>query len=59
MAALLGSRDMSRYGLVQSITCQAHDLDKDGQHEQASKMEVLGGQLVEMADGQYDRLVNA
>jgi hypothetical protein len=59
MAALLGSRDFSRYGLVQSITCQAHDLDKAGLHEQASRMEALGGQLVEMADGPFSRLVGA
>jgi len=57
MAALLGSRDFSRYGLVQSITVQAHDLDNAGQHEQASRMEALGGQLVEMADGPFNRLI--
>jgi hypothetical protein len=57
LKALFSSNDLTGFGLVQAVTYQAHDLDNAGDHEEASRMERIGGDLVGMADKEFAQLV--
>lgn len=59
LADLLGSGDLSRFGLCQSITQAAHLADKEGRAEEASSLETLGGVIVTMDDKKFASLVAA
>ncbi len=54
---LLMSGDHSRFGLVQAITDTSHALDRTGDHEDASRFEEIGGELVQMDDSKFATLV--
>lgn len=57
LSSILRTGDKSRYGLVQAVTETAHFCDKSKKYEEASSLEVLGGELVEMADERFSKLV--
>lgn len=59
LADLLGSGDLSRFGLCQSITSAAHVADKDGRAEEASQLETLGGEIITMSDSKFAGLMVA
>ncbi len=54
---LLMSGDHSRFGLVQAMTDTSHALDRTGDHEDASRFEEIGGELVQMDDSKFAALV--
>lgn len=58
IAELLKSRDLSQYGLVQAATVQAHFLDKNKRHEQASEVEAIGSQIADMKPNFFRELIN-
>jgi hypothetical protein len=53
LRCLFQSDDLSRYGLVQATTFQAHAADEAGDTEEASLMEEIGGRLVEMSAREF------
>ena len=59
LASLLGSGDLSRFGLVQAITATAHKADADGAAADASKLEEIGGEVALMSAGKFGTLVGA
>lgn len=59
LADLLGSGDLSRFGLCQSVTASAHLADKEGRAEEASQLETLGGELITMSDKKFSSLLVA
>jgi len=57
LADLLGSGDLSRFGLCQSITAAAHVADRDGRAAEASELETLGGEIITMSDRKFAGLL--
>ena len=59
LANLLGSGDLSKFGLCQAVTAAAHKLDSDGNAEAASRLEEVGGALIQTDDKKFAALVGA
>jgi hypothetical protein len=59
LQALFQSNDLTRFGLVQAVTFQAHAADEAGRPEEASALEEAGGKLVEMPAEAFGRLLLA
>jgi hypothetical protein len=55
LRSLFEGRDLSRFGLVQAVTAQAHDAPA----EDASRFEEVGGALVDMADNRFAALARS
>lgn len=56
LAELLGSGDRSRYGLVNAVTFAAHAADDEGACDQASELEAIGANLIDMEAKDFDVL---
>jgi hypothetical protein len=52
---LLGSRDLSQFGLIQAVTAMAHDCDDD---EQALGFQQAGGVLLEVPVDNFNDFIN-
>lgn len=59
LANLLGSGDMTQFGLVQAVTQTAHYLDAKGQGAEASEMEGVGGHIAARGEKAFAELVGA
>lgn len=57
ISELFISRDLSRYGLMQSVTYQAHDLDKSGKSQDASQMEEVGTRIAQLKPNEFKELM--
>lgn len=53
LRSLFQADDLSRYGLIQATTYQAHAADEAGDTEEASLMEEIGGRLIDMSREQF------
>jgi hypothetical protein len=54
---LFESHDYTRYGLAQAVTFTAHVLDRNGDAETASDMEVIGGEVMKMNDKEFAQYI--
>lgn len=59
LQSLFESRDLTRFGLVQAVTVQAHVCDEAADAASASGMEEVGGALTNMSRERFAALVGA